>query len=232
MALGRLGRDLGGLLLFLGLMFFVLLFAGFSSGFFSHSFAQSAVSKIINYTVSQDQLTNIISKTNTTGLINTVTPKLDSQISYVNCGTGCLASSYLKDVSGINIGMNNIDLFHYEIISLVIAVIGVILIFFSYEKEKKLTAIGKNMISMSIISSVLFYIPLMYIVPFLLSFTVSSYSLKIPNTVFSGFASYLFVMYLGIIIIGAVLMAVAAIISRIRKNPAQSTGTKLIVTQK
>ena len=101
--LGKSGRYLGGLLLFLGLLFFTLIFAGFSSGFLSHSFAQNAVSKIVNYTVQQDELNNVISSTNTSGLTSTVTSKLNSQISYINCGMGCLASSFLKDSTGINL---------------------------------------------------------------------------------------------------------------------------------
>ena len=41
----------------------------------------------------QDELNNVISSTNTSGLTSTVTSKLNSQISYINCGMGCLASS-------------------------------------------------------------------------------------------------------------------------------------------
>lgn len=230
--LGKGGRYLGGLLLFLGLLFFTLIFAGFSSGFLSHSFAQNAVSKIVNYTIQQDELNNIILKTNTTGLASIVTAKLNSQISYINCGMGCMASSFLKDSTGINLPLNNIDIYHYELISIVIAIIGIVLIFFSYKKEKKLTAIGKNVISMSIISIVLFYIPLAYVIPILLSFSVSTYSVRVPTTIFSGFAGTLLVIDISLIIAGAVLIVIATIISRIRKNPVQSTGTKLIVTQK
>lgn len=230
--LGKGGRYLGGLLLFLGLLFFTLIFAGFSSGFLSHSFAQNAVSKIVNYTVQQDELNNIISSTNTTGLASTVTARLDSQISYVNCGMGCLASSFLKDSTGINLPLNNIDIYHYELISLAIAVLGIVLIFFSYKREKKLTAMGRNIISMAIISIVVFYIPLAYIIPILLSFSVSTYSVKIPTTIFSGFASTLLVIDIAVIVAGVVLMVIAAILSRIRKNPVQNTGTKLIIEQK
>lgn len=230
--IGKGGRYLGGLFLFLGLLFFTLIFAGFSSGFLSHSFAQNAVSKIVNYTVQQDELNNIISNTNTSGLTSTVTSKLDSQISYINCGMGCLASSFLKDSTGINLPLNNIDIYHYELISLGIAILGVVLVFFSYEKERKLTAIGKNIVSMSIISIVIFYIPLAYIIPILLSFPVSTYSVRVPTIIFSGFASTLLVIDIAILILGVILMTVATIISRIRKNPVQSTGTKLIVTKK
>lgn len=230
--LGKGGRYLGGLLLFLGLLFFTLIFAGFSSGFLSHSFAQNAVSKIVNYTVQQDELNNIISSTNTTGLASTVTARLDSQISYVNCGMGCLASSFLKDSTGINLPLNNIDIYHYELISLAIAVLGIVLIFFSYKREKKLTAMGRNIISMAIISIVVFYIPLAYIIPILLSFSVSTYSVKIPTTIFSGFAGTLLVIDIAVIVAGVVLMVIAAILSRIRKNPVQNTGTKLIIEQK
>ena len=229
MMLGKGGRYLGGLLLFLGLLFFTLIFAGFSSGFLSHSFAQNAVSKIVNYTVQQDELNNLITKTNTTGLTTTVTAKLNSQISYVNCGMGCFASSFLKDSTGINLPLNNIDIYHYELISLAIAIIGVILIFFSYKKEKKLSAIGKNIISMSIISIVIFYIPLAYIIPILLSFSVSTYSVKIPTTIFAGFAGTLFVIDIGLIIAGVILMVVAAILSKVGKRPVQNLGTKIIV---
>jgi len=227
--LGKGGRYLGGLLLFLGLLFFTLIFAGFSSGFLSHSFAQNAVSKIVNYTVQQDELNNLITKTNTTGLTTTVTAKLNSQISYVNCGMGCFASSFLKDSTGINLPLNNIDIYHYELISLAIAIIGVILIFFSYKREKKLSAIGKNIISMSIISIVIFYIPLAYIIPILLSFSVSTYSVKIPTTIFAGFAGTLFVIDIGLIIAGVILMVVAAILSKVGKRPVQNLGTKIIV---
>lgn len=230
--LGKGGRYLGGLLLFLGLLFFTLIFAGFSSGFLSHSFAQNAVSKIVNYTVQQDELNNIISSTNTTGLASTVTARLDSQISYVNCGMGCLASSFLKDSTGINLPLNNIDIYHYELISLAIAVLGIVLIFFSYEREKKLTAMGRNIISMAIISIVVFYIPLAYIIPILLSFSISTYSVRIPTTIFSGFAGTLLVIDIAVIVAGVVLMVIAAILSRIRKNPVQNTGTKLIIEQK
>lgn len=230
--LGKGGRYLGGLLLFLGLLFFTLIFAGFSSGFLSHSFAQNAVSKIVNYTVQQDELNNIISSTNTTGLASTVTARLDSQISYVNCGMGCLASSFLKDSTGINLPLNNIDIYHYELISLAIAVLGIVLIFFSYKREKKLTAMGRNIISMAIISIVVFYIPLAYIIPILLSFSISTYSVRIPTTIFSGFASTLLVIDIAVIVAGVVLMVIAAILSRIRKNPVQNTGTKLIIEQK
>ncbi len=230
--LGKSGRYLGGLLLFLGLLFFTLIFAGFSSGFLSHSFAQNAVSKIVNYTVQQDELNNVISSTNTTGLTTTVTSKLDSQISYINCGMGCFASSFLKDYTGISLPLNNIDIYHYELISLAIAILGLVLIFFSYKKEKKFTAVGKNIISMAIISIVIFYIPLAYIIPILLSFSVSTYSIRIPTTIFSGFASTLLVIDIAIIVVGVVLMVIASILSRIRKNPVQNTGTKLIVTQK
>lgn len=229
MILGKGGRYLGGLLLFLGLLFFTLIFAGFSSGFLSHSFAQNAVSKIVNYTVQQDELNNLITKTNTTGLTTTVTAKLNSQISYVNCGMGCFASSFLKDSTGINLPLNNIDIYHYELISLAIAIIGVILIFFSYKREKKLSAIGKNIISMSIISIVIFYIPLAYIIPILLSFSVSTYSVKIPTTIFAGFAGTLFVIDIGLIIAGVILMVVAAILSKVGKRPVQNLGTKIIV---
>ncbi|MCL4375924.1 hypothetical protein M1558_00315 [Candidatus Parvarchaeota archaeon] len=229
MMLGKGGRYFGGLLLFLGLLFFTVIFAGFSSGFLSHSFAQNAVSKIVNYTLQQDQLNNIISNTNTTGLTTTVTAKLNSQISYINCGMGCLASSYLKDSTGINLPLNNIDIYHYELISLAIAILGIVLIFFSYKREKKLTAIGRNIISMAIISIVIFYIPLAYIIPILLSFSVSTYSVKIPTTIFSGFAGTLFVIDIALIVAGVVLMIVAAILSRIGKRPMQNTGTKLIV---
>ena len=229
MMLGKGGRYLGGLLLFLGLLFFTLIFAGFSSGFLSHSFAQNAVSKIVNYTVQQDELNNLITKTNTTGLTTTVTAKLNSQISYVNCGMGCFASSFLKDSTGINLPLNNIDIYHYELISLAIAIIGVILIFFSYKREKKLSAIGKNIISMSIISIVIFYIPLAYIIPILLSFSVSTYSVKIPTTIFAGFAGTLFVIDIGLIIAGVILMVVAAILSKVGKRPVQNLGTKIIV---
>ncbi|MGC8533867.1 MAG: hypothetical protein ACP5MV_04565 [Candidatus Parvarchaeum sp.] len=230
--IGKGGRYLGGLLLFLGLLFFTLIFAGFSSGFLSHSFAQNAVSKIVNYTVQQDELNNIISNTNTSGLSSTVTSKLDSQISYINCGMGCLASSFLKDSTGINLPLNNIDIYHYELISLGIAILGIVLIFFSYEKERKLTAVSKNIVSMAIISIVIFYIPLAYIIPILLSFSVSTYSVRVPTTVFSGFASTLLVIDIAVIILGIILMTIASILSRIRKNPVQSTGTKLIVTKK
>lgn len=230
--LGKGGRYLGGLLLFLGLLFFTLIFAGFSSGFLSHSFAQNAVSKIVNYTVQQDELNNIISSTNTTGLASTVTARLDSQISYVNCGMGCLASSFLKDSTGINLPLNNIDIYHYELISLAIAVLGIVLVFFSYKREKKLTAMGRNIISMAIISIVVFYIPLAYIIPILLSFSISTYSVRIPTTIFSGFASTLLVIDIAVIVAGVVLMVIAAILSRIRKNPVQNTGTKLIIEQK
>lgn len=230
--LGKSGRYLGGLLLFLGLLFFTLIFAGFSSGFLSHSFAQNAVSKIVNYTVQQDELNNVISSTNTSGLTSTVTSKLNSQISYINCGMGCLASSFLKDSTGINLPLNNIDIYHYELISLGIAILGIVLIFFSYKKEKRFTAVGKNIISMAIISIVIFYIPLAYIIPILLSFSVSTYSIRIPTTIFSSFAGTLLVMDIAIIVVGVVLMIIASILSRIRKNPVQSTGTKLIVTQK
>ncbi len=230
--LGKSGRYLGGLLLFLGLLFFTLIFAGVSSGFVSHSFAQNAVSKIVNYTVQQDELNNVISSTNTSGLTSTVTSKLNSQISYINCGMGCLASSFLKDSTGINLPLNNIDIYHYELISLGIAILGIVLIFFSYKKEKRFTAVGKNIISMAIISIVIFYIPLAYIIPILLSFSVSTYSIKIPTTIFSSFAGTLLVMDIAIIVVGVVLMIIASILSRIRKNPVQSTGTKLIVTQK
>ena len=230
--LGKGGRYLGGLLLFLGLLFFTLIFAGFSSGFLSHSFAQNAVSKIVNYTVQQDELNNIISSTNTTGLASTVTARLDSQISYVNCGMGCLASSFLKDSTGINLPLNNIDIYHYELISLAIAVLGIVLVFFSYKREKKLTAMGRNIISMAIISIVVFYIPLAYIIPILLSFSISTYSVRIPTTIFSGFAGTLLVIDIAVIVAGVVLMVIAAILSRIRKNPVQNTGTKLIIEQK
>lgn len=232
MLLGKAGRYFGGLLLFIGLLFFILLLSGFSSGFFSHSFAQSAITKIVNYTVSQDQLNSVLTNTNTSALTSTVTPKLNSQISYVNCGMPCLASSYVKDLSGINIGMNNLDLFHYEIISLILAIIGIILIFFSYEKEKKLGAVGKNIISVAIISIVIFYIPLAYIIPFLLSFPVSGYSLRIPSEIFSGFAASTLLFDIITIVVGVILIIIAAILGRMKKDIKQNLGTKLIITQK
>ncbi|EEZ92966.1 MAG: hypothetical protein BJBARM4_0349 [Candidatus Parvarchaeum acidiphilum ARMAN-4] len=232
MMLGKSGRYIGGLLLFVGLLFFTLILSGFLSGFLSHSFAQSAVSKIVNYTVQQDQLTSVITPVNTSKLISTVTPALNSKISYINCGMGCLASSFIKSSTGINIPMNNVDIYHYELLSIALAIIGIILIFFSYQKEKKLTAIGRSVISMAIISLVIFYIPFAYIVPFLLSFSVSSFSLKIPSSIFSTFTGTLLFMDIAFIIIGAILLITAAIITRFRKNPVQSTGTKLIITQK
>ena len=232
MLLGKSGRYLGGLLLFLGLLFFTLMLAGFSSGFFSHSFAQSAVTQIVNYTAHIDQQNSIISSTNITGMKSTVTARLDSQISYVNCGMGCLASSFLKTATGVSIPMNNIDIYRYELISLIIAAVGAVLIFFSYKREKKLTAIGRNIISMSIISIVVFYIPLAYIIPILLSFSVSNYAVKIPASIFSGFSASLLVMDIAIIVAGTVLMVIAAILSRIRKNPTQNLGTQLIVTKR
>lgn len=232
MELGGKWKTLGGILLFMGLLLFTLIFSGFSSGFLSHSFAQSAVTNIVNYTVAQDELNNIISSTNTSGLISAVTSKLDSQISYVNCGMGCLASAFVKDSTGINIPMNNNDIYRYEAASLVAAVAGAIILFFSYKKEKKLIAIGKNMVSMAIISIVLFYIPLSYIIPFLLAFPVANYSIKIPAYIFAGFSSALIMTDIAIIIAGVVLMALAAIVKRMGKTPVQNTGTKLIVAQK
>ena len=232
MTLGKGGRYLGGLFLFVGLLFLTLILAGFSSGFLSHSFAQSAVSKIVNYTVQQDQLSSVITPVNTSNLISTVTPALNSKISYINCGMGCLASAFVKSSTGINIPLNNVDIYHYELLSLALAVIGILLIFFSYQKEKKLAAIGKNVISMAIISVVLFYIPFAYIIPFLLTFPVSSFSLKVPSSIFAAFTGTLLVMDIAIVILGAVMLIVAAIITKIKNNPVQSTGTKLIMTQK
>ncbi len=232
MMLGKSGRYIGGLLLFIGLLFLIVIMAGFSSGFLSHSFAQTSVSTIVNYTVQQDQLSSVITPVNTTGLVSTVTPVLNSKISYINCGMGCLASSFIQSSTGISIPMDNIDLYHYELLSLALVIAGIILIFFSYRKERKLTAIGKNAISVSIISLVLFYIPFAYIIPILVTFPVSSYSLRIPSSVFAAFTGTLLFMDLALIIIGAILLVTAAIITRVRKNPVQSTGTKLIVTQK
>jgi hypothetical protein len=232
MLFGKNGRYLGGILLFVGLLLFVAVFAGFSSGFFSHSFAQSAIKEIVNYTVSQDQLNSVIISTNTTGLINTVTPQLNSEISNVNCGMGCIASSYIDSLTGVKIPMDNIDLFHYELLFLAIAIAGAVLMFFSYKQEKKLTAIGKNVISSSIISIVLFYLPLAFILPLLLSFTVSSYSVRVPTEVFSGFTASIFTIDVIVVIVGLALIIAGAIIKRIKSNPVQSTGTKLIITKK
>lgn len=230
--LGKAGMYIGGLLLFLGLLFFIVFLAGFSSGFFSHSFAQSAINQIMGYTTSQYQLSNVVSPVNISALNSTVIPQLNSKISYINCGMGCLASAYLKNVSGVNVPMNNIDLYHYELIALAIAIIGAILMFFSYEKEKKLTAVGKNMISTAILSVVIFYIPFSFIIPYLVSFPVSSYSLRIPTTVFSSFSSSILSIDIIVAVIGIVLWIAAGIIKRLRKGPQQNLGTKLIVTQK
>ena len=230
--LGNAGRYIGGLLLFLGLLFFIVILAGFSSGFFSHSFAQSAINQIMGYTTSQYQLSNVVSPVNISSLNSTVIPQLNSKISYINCGMGCLASSYLKSVSGINLPMNNIDLYHYELIALAIAIIGAVLMFFSYEKEKKLTAIGKNMISTAILSVVIFYIPLSFIIPYLFSFPISSFSLKIPTTVLSSFSSSILSIDIIVAVIGIVLWIVSGIIKKLKKVPQQNLGTKLIVTQK
>ena len=230
--LGNAGRYIGGLLLFLGLLFFIVILAGFSSGFFSHSFAQSAINQIMGYTTSQYQLSNVVSPVNISSLNSTVIPQLNSKISYINCGMGCLASSYLKSVSGINLPMNNIDLYHYELIALAIAIIGAVLMFFSYEKEKKLTAIGKNMISTAILSVVIFYIPLSFIIPYLFSLPISSFSLKIPTTVLSSFSSSILSIDIIVAVIGIVLWVVAGIIKKLKKVPQQNLGTKLIVTQK
>ncbi len=232
MKLGKGSMRLGELLLFLGLLFFTLIFAAFSSGTLSHSFAQNSVSKIVNYTLAQDSLNSIVSKINTTGLAATVTSRLDSQISYINCGVGCFASSFIKDSTSVSIPMDNTNIFHYEIISLIAAILGVILIFFASTGEERFRAIGRNIVSMAIISIVIFYIPLTYIVPYFVSPAVASYSIHLPPTLFSSFSATLFLIDIVIIIIGVVLIIIAGIMKRIKQNPKQNLGTKLIVTQK
>ena len=220
---------LGGILLFVGLLGIITVYSAIASGMLSHSFAQNAISEIINYTLSN----NLNSQINVNNLSNAVSTQLSSVINQPNCGTLCMVSSAIKDSTGINLPLNGNYVNYYSWIVDALTAAGVVLIVLGYRSFSAMMAIGRNAVSVGIMSFVTTFVPIVFIIPTFATFTVSGFTVGVPYSVLQPFASALLNAEIAVGVAGAVLMIVSYILNRMKKNPKQATtGTKLIVTQR
>ncbi len=221
---------LGGILLFIGLLGIITAYSAIASGMLSHSFAQNAINEIINYTLSNSAFNSQI---NTNNLSNAVSTQLSSVINQPNCGTLCMVSSAIKDSTGISLPLNGTYVDYYSWIVDALTVMGIVLIVLGYRSFSAMMAIGRNAVSVGIISFVTTFVPIVFILPTFATFTVSGFTVGVPYSVLQPFASTLLNAEIITGVVGAVLIIASYILNRIKKNPKQATtGTKLIVTQR
>ncbi len=236
MVLAGLGRWLGGILFFFGLISFITLYAANNSGVLSPQYLNSAIGQIANASSSCSSIGGIGSSCTAN---NTEVSQIESALSQFStnnpgCNLGCLLTQELSQASltanktGVSVPLSTSDTGLYQIIAEVVAVIGAVLIFFSYEGSKKLSALGRGFLSVSIISFVSTYIPLVYVFPYLLSnLTLDGFKLSIPASVTAPFTSLVLNLDIIFAIVGIVLIAIKYVAFRKKPAPTQLPMTQL-----
>lgn len=189
--LGSFGKSVGGLLFVLGLIAFITFYALNSSGILGSAYLNEATGQIINssgYNASQEHL-----------LEQTV-----SNFTRLNPGCAnllCFVSQQFK----INLPTSSSNFSTYQLLAEIALVFGLILLIFSYEGGDRLRAIvGRGLLSAAILSFVSTYLPLVFILPYLLAIPIQGLSLSIPSSVTAPFTGV--VLFLDIIF-GAVGIA-------------------------
>ncbi len=225
-------KWIGGLLLFFGLLAVITIYSAMASGLLSHSFAQQAINDVINYTLTTSAA-NGLGTGSTANLSSAVSARLSAVISAPGCGSLCFVSSLIKSGSGINIPMNDSSVYYYGLIADAVTALGVVLIILGYRSLSAMLAIGRNTVSVGIISLVSTFIPFRFIIPTFASFSVSGYNLAIPYYLLEPFTSAILTADISVVFVGAALIIASYALNRVKKNPKQTTtDTKLIVTQR
>ncbi len=219
--LKRAGMWFGGAMLFFGLLSFITLFSLNTSGVLSPQYFNSALSQIINSSASP-------SITGNSALNSTQITYLESllgtfQANNPNCNVLCLVSQKVGNQTNLSAPLTASSLNLYQIIIELMAVLGAVLIFFSYpDKYTKLTAFGRIPLSVAIISFVSTYIPLMFVVPYLFSgLKIGSFTLSVPASVVTPFTSVVIVLDIVFGVIGITLLIISAILLARKRRLSQ-----------
>ncbi len=203
---GGFGRWIGSTLLFFGMLAFISLYAINASGLLSAAYTNTAINEVVSASTGLNNV-NV-----TTGKIsNQSASQIEAVINKTlannpNCSILCLPFAQ-QGTSGLGRFLSTSDIQLYQWFALLIAIIGGIMVAIFYEGAGKAIAIGRGLLSAAIISFVVLYIPLNYIIPDFLHLTISNITIVIPQSVFQPYTSV--ILFLDFIIggIGAVVLA-------------------------
>lgn len=209
-ALGGFGRWLGGGLLFIGLLLFITMYAANASGILSSQYLNNAIGQIANASANQASLPGQgQSASNITNILNSFLSKNP------NCNLLCLAMSPLESITNMNVPISTSSGALYQLLSEIAIAAGAILIFLSYEGAgSKFAAAGRTSLSAAIISFVSTYIPIMFILPYLLSFQLYGVTIKIPASILAPFTGLVLSLDIIVGIVGIVLILIRYIFFR------------------
>jgi hypothetical protein len=205
---------IGSGLLFLGILIFITFYAANSSGILSTQYLNNAIGQIANASVIQ----SITGQGQTAANVSSALNQLLSH--NPNCNILCLASGPASPSStNTNPPISPSSSSLFQLLGEIIAVVGVVLIFFSYdEMGNKLVAIGRGALAASIISFVSTYIPFVFMLPYLISLTLFGLSIKIPVSVIAPFANLILTLDIIFGVIGVILMVIKFLFFRTPKS--------------
>ncbi len=238
MVLAGIGRWFGGIFLFFGLLAFITLYAANTSGVLSSSYFNSAINQIANASVSCGSFgiagTGCSSNSTKASQIESALNQFSTN--NPNCNLGCLVTQELSQASltnktGLSVPLSTSDTGLYQIIAEVIAALGAVLIFFFYEGEKRVTALGRGFLSASIISFISAYVPFVYIFPYLLSnASIDGFKLTVPASVTAPFTGIVLSLDIIFAVVGIVLIVIKYLAFRKKPASAKLSPTQLQVT--
>ncbi len=228
--LSGVGRWFGGVLLFFGLASFITLYALSASGVLSSTYAANTISTIVNYSISG----NSLSGSSLPGINSTSNLNMSQLKQYIqsvlsknpNCNIFCLATQKLSNSSSVNFPLTTSNIKDFQLVAGIAAAIGAVLVFLLYKGKDRFTALGRNVLSVSILSFVSVYIPLVYIIPYFFAVKVSSFTIRIPESVFAPFTSLVLTMDIIFGVIGAVLLVLGVVIYRNKAGLRQASPPK------
>ncbi|MCL4399322.1 hypothetical protein M1293_02335 [Candidatus Parvarchaeota archaeon] len=202
----------GGIMVFFGLSAFVFMYALNSSGALSPGFLHTAISSIINYSSNSSNVltTSSISASNESAIISQALSKISSN---PNCNVLCLLSVNSQS-SSISPFLTQSAVQTYQWLSLLVAIIGAVLIFLGYKFTRGFQALGRNLLTVAILSFVDTYVPLVFILPLLFKINISNISIRIPPNLFTPFVSVILMLDILFGVTGVILLVVGAIASK------------------
>lgn len=229
--LASIGVYIGGLILFLALSSFIMLYAVEMSGVTSPAFINEFVAAMVN-TSSLSSISSISTISARSNISSQNLTAIESALGInASCGLPCLLGKISVGGTSTNLSqyLSNADISLYTLLSGILALFGAIIVLLSSKGGDRSSNIGKTTLSVAIFNFATYFIIFSVMLPYMNKLTINGINIKIPMYLITPFANDLYILDAIFGTFGIVLIVVGYIINtRYGKNiqPAAQTEQK------
>ncbi|MGC8681903.1 MAG: hypothetical protein ACP5RE_02265 [Candidatus Acidifodinimicrobium sp.] len=207
--LSGVGRYVGGLLLFMFLSSFIFLFAINSSGILTPQYTNKIIASMYNSSLNSTELSAL--------------KGLNSSSSGV---LGLLAGSSGSGGSNLLVSLlSSSKLYEEELLSLIFAVVGFVLVIVSSSGGSKFKNTGKTILSISILTAATVFGIFYVFLPMFSSIDLDGVLIKLPLSLFSPFTDQVFLISAALAVASIMLLILGHMIDR-RSTPIKPVSQR------